>query len=49
MSVGSPEIKAASEYTKKKNRILAERLGIDGENTVNSELELANKYCILPL
>lgn len=49
MSVGSPEIKAASEYTKKKNRILAERLGIDGENTVNSELELANKDCILPL
>lgn len=49
MSVGSPEIKAASEYTKRKNRILAERLGIDGENTVNSELELANKDCILPL
>ena len=49
MSVGSPEIKAASEYTKKKNRILAERLEIDGENTVNSELELANKDCILPL
>ena len=43
------EIKPASPVTIKKNRELAERLGISGAETKNSELELANKDCILPL
>lgn len=41
--------KPATEYTIKKNRLLAERLGINGPNTTNSELELAYADCILPL
>lgn len=42
-------IKPASEVTVKKNRDLAEKLGIKSDNTSNSELELAYKDCILPL
>ena len=43
------EIKPATEITINKNRKLAEKLGIAGANTTNSELELAYKDCILPL
>ncbi len=42
-------IKPASEETIRRNRELAEELGLDKDNTVNSELELAYKNRILPL
>ena len=47
--IRNAEIKPATEITINKNRKLAEKLGIAGANTTNSELELAYKDCILPL
>ena len=42
-------IKPASEYTVRQNREFAAKLGLSSENTVNNELELAYKNCILPI
>ncbi len=43
------EVKGASEETLKRNRRAAEELGLDLNDTVNSELELAYQNRILPL
>lgn len=43
------QTKGASEFTKAKNRAFAARFGIDLDNALNSEVELARKGCIKSL